>query len=128
LCCASISLPARAADHAPAAPGDNEPSYVRFDPIFVSVIEGNRVTRQVGTTLVLELAQGQAKADIEAKRKQLTDAFFQELYGFFQTRAGARGKIDERYLKKRLLATASKVVGPHAIKEVLIEQLFERGS
>jgi len=123
LCCTWLALPAQAAETEPDKAG---PPYVHLDTIFVSVIEGNRVTQQVGITLVLELNDAQSRPDVEAKKHQLTDAFFQELYGYFQTRAAAKEKVDEPFLKKRLLATAGKVVGPNAIKEVLIEQLIQR--
>jgi hypothetical protein len=127
-CCAFLALPSYAAEHeGAAAPAENGPAYIRFDPIFVSVIDGSRVNRQVGVTLIIEIKEGQSKADVEAQRKKLNDAFFRELYGFFQTQAGASGRIDQAYMKQRLLVAASKIVGPDIVKEVLVEQLFERG-
>lgn len=107
-----------------AAPGG--PAYVRFDPIFIPLIEGSEVRRQLGITLMLELVADQNRSDVEARRKQLTDAFFRDLYSFFQSRAGARGRVDQNYLKQRLFKVAERVVGPHQVKEVLIEQFFER--
>src|SRR5579871_5919673 len=128
VCFMSLSLEARAAETAKPGAAENGPPYVRFDPIFISVIDGNRVARQIGVTLVLELLDVKSKPDVEAMHKQLNDAFFRELYGFFQTKAGAAGKVDEVYLKRRLLATAGKIVGQGIVKEVLVEQLFERKS
>jgi hypothetical protein len=108
-----------------AVPG--APSYVRFPAIFVPIIEGDRVTRQIGVTLVLELAKGQEKPPIEEKRRQLNDAFVRDLYAFFQQRAGMRANdIDEMYLKERLLKVADNVIGDKAVREVLIEQFFEQ--
>jgi hypothetical protein len=128
VCGPTLSLSARAAESAKPGPAENGPPYIRFDPIFVSVIEGNRVARQIGVTLVIELIDAKSKPDVEALRKQLNDAFFRELYGFFQTKAGAAGQIDQVYLKRRLLATAGRIVGQGIVKEVLVEQLFERRS
>jgi hypothetical protein len=104
---------------------DGAPTYVRFDPIFVPVIVGDRVTRQVGVSLMLELAKGQAREDVEDKERQLNDAFVKNLYVYFQQRAGSPGDIDQAYLKGQLLKAAAAVVGPHVVKQVLIEQLFE---
>jgi len=125
------ALPARAAEEpakAGAASVPGAPLYVRFNPIFIPVINGDRVTQQVGITLMLQLKPGQSQADVEAKRQQLADAFFSDLYAFFQDRVALHGAVDEAYLKARLLKTASAIVGPNAIEEVLIEQLFARRS
>jgi hypothetical protein len=117
---------AHAADRS-ADPGmiDGAPAYVRFAPIFTPIIEGDQVTRQIGVTLMLQLDPGQEKDGIEAKHLQLNDAFVRDLYAFFQQRARVQ-TIDEAYLKGRLLQTASAVIGPNVVKEVLIEQLFEQ--
>ena len=103
------------------------PSYVRFPAIFVPIIEGDRVTRQIGVRLTLELASGQEKQPVEEKRLQLNDAFVRDLYSFFQQRAAVKASdIDELYLKDRLLKIADNVIGGEAVREVLIEQFFEQ--
>ena len=104
----------------------NAPSYVRLEPIFVPIIESDQVKRQVGVTLMLELDDGVSKGDVEAKRMPLYDAFFRDLYGYFQDRVGVGGHVDQPYLKARLLRTTNHVMGAKLVKEVLIEQLFER--
>lgn len=128
-CVVLFAVSAHAADLAEKsepATAAGAPSYVRLDPIFVPVIEGDQVTRQVGITLMLQLAEDQAKSDVESKRKPLYDALFRDLYGYFQDRAAANGRVDQTYLKARLLKTTTRIVGPKLVKEVLIEQLFER--
>jgi hypothetical protein len=109
-----------------AAAVADAPSYIRFEPIFVPIIEGDQVKLQVGVTLMLQLAEGVTKGDVEAKRMPLYDAFFRDLYGYFQDRVGVGGHVDQPYLKARLLKTTNRVVGANLVKEVLIEQLFER--
>jgi hypothetical protein len=123
-----FALPARAANRE-AVPEmiEGAPSYVRFSPIFIPIIQGDRVTRQVGLTLMLELVKGQEKPPIEEKRLQLNDAFMRDLYAFFQQRSGVKGAdIDEVYLKARLLKVADTVIGGKAVREVLIQQFFEQ--
>jgi hypothetical protein len=102
------------------------PAYVRLDPIFVPIIAGDEVTQQVGVTVMLQLVEGKDKSDVEAKRLLLYDALFRDLYSYFQDRVAASGRIDETYLKARLLKTSIAVVGPDLVNEVLIEQLFAR--
>jgi flagellar protein FliL len=119
----SAAEPAEKSAHAPIA---GAPVYVRLDSIFVPVIEGSQVTHQIGITLMLQLAENQDKSDVESKRKPLYDALFRDLYGYFQDRVVASGHVDQPYLKVRLLKTTARIVGPNLVKEVLIEQLFER--
>jgi hypothetical protein len=124
----SFALPAVAADRE-AVPEmvAGAPSYVRFPPIFIPIIQGDQVTRQIGVTLMLELVKGQEKEPIEEKRLQLNDAFVRDLYAFFQQRAGVKSNdIDEMYLKDRLLKVADNIVGDKVVREVLIEQFFEQ--
>jgi len=124
----SFALPAMAVNHeAGAELVAGAPSYVRFPAIFIPIIQGDRVTRQIGVTLVLELAKGHEKQPVEEKRLQLNDAFVRDLYAFFQQRSAVRANdIDELYLKDRLLKVADNVIGDEAVREVLIEQFFEQ--
>ena len=124
----SLAVPALAANHGPRPETvAGAPSYVRFPAIFIPIIQGDRVTRQIGVTLMLELAKGQEKEPIEEKRLQLNDAFVRDLYAFFQQRAAVKAyDIDEAYLKDRLLKVADAVLGAKAVREVLIEQFFEQ--
>jgi hypothetical protein len=128
-CVALFALSAYAADRTEsAAPATvaGAPSFVRLDPIFVPVIVGNQVARQVGVTLMLQLVAADAKGDVETKRKQLYDALFSDLYGYLQDRTASNNRIDQTYLKARLLKTTTRIVGPNLVTEVLIEQFFER--
>lgn len=122
----ALTATAKAADRE-AVPEliDGAPSYVRFPPIFTPIIQGDRVTRQVGITLMLQLKKGEEKEGVEDRRLQLNNAFLENLYAFFQQRVDMKGGIDEVYLKNRLLQVADNVIGKDAVQEVLIEQLFE---
>lgn len=123
--CLLLAHPGFAAEHA-AAPQSipGAPVYVPFPVIFVPIIEGDKVARQVGVTLTLELAKGAPKDGVESKRLQLNNAFVENLYSFFQQRSEMHDSIDQAYLKQRLLRAAAAVVGPKVVQEVLIEQLF----
>lgn len=96
-------------------------------PLFViPVIEGDEVTRSVSVGVVLELAEGQTATSIEPKRPVLVDAFYRELYGMFAQRSSADRIAEDRTIKERLARTADRVLGPGVVREVLIQQLFER--
>lgn len=124
LACLSFALPAAADRAAGTALVPGAPHYFRLEPIFIPVIQGDRVTRQVGLTLMLQLKKGEKEKPIESKRRQLESAFVEDLYAFFAQRADLHHDIDEAYLKHRLLEVADAVIGAKAVKEVLIEQLL----
>lgn len=100
--------------------------YVRFAQIVVPIIEGDKVTKQMGVTLTLQLFDAKSRGEVDAKRPLLTDAFVKYLYGYFQQRAGLKTPLSEAVLKDRLRQTAAAIVGPDVVKEVLIQQIFER--
>jgi len=100
--------------------------YVRFAQIVVPIIEGDRVTKQMALTLTLQLFDAKSRAVINEKRPLLTDAFVKFLYGYFQQRVGLKTPINQVFLKERLRQTAAGIVGPDLVKEVLIQQIYER--
>jgi flagellar basal body-associated protein FliL len=100
--------------------------FVNIRPITLPVIEGNRVTRQVGVLLTVELTQGHLKQEATEKEHELTDAFITDLYRMYGASAGASRVVDEKLLKTRLQATAERVLGPGVVQAVLIRQLVEQ--
>jgi hypothetical protein len=89
------------------------------------VYNGNRVTRQAGLVLDLELVQGKTEADVEPNRRRLYDAFITELYAIYETRGDADRVIDPTQIKQMLQGASDRVLGPGVIKQVLIQQAFE---
>jgi flagellar basal body-associated protein FliL len=107
-------------------PAPQGPVFVRMPPIVVPVIEGDKVTRQVGVNIVLELAEGHGEADVAPKRQLLQDAFIRDLYGIYQARAGTGRAVSEQVVKARFGRSAAAILGPGVVQDVLIQQLFEQ--
>jgi len=121
------ALPAGAADRT-AAPNTSipgVPAFFNIEPIVLPVIEGNRIPRQVGVLLTLELAEGHTAAEARDKERELTDAFITELYRIYEWRAGDDRVVNERLIKERLQAAADRVLGPGVVHAILIRQLLE---
>lgn len=122
-------LPAAAAEHQagpkdkPSTPG--APAFFNIEPIVLPVIEGNRVPRQVGILLTVEMGQGHSQSEARDKERQLTDAFITELYRIYGWRSGDDRVVSERLIKQRLLAAADKVLGKGVVDAILIRQLVE---
>lgn len=122
-------LPAAAAEHEkeeeePLVPG--VPIYFEIPAIVLPVVEGNSVTRQIGVALTVEMAEGHRRKEAAAKQRQLTDAFITELYRLYGWRSDADRVVDDRLLKRRLLAAADRVLGPGVAHAILIRQLVEQ--
>jgi flagellar basal body-associated protein FliL len=100
--------------------------FVNMRPITLPVIERNRVTRQVGVLLTIELAEGHLKQEATEKDHELTDAFITELYRLYGARAGADRVVDEKLVKARLQAAADRILGNGVVRAVLIRQLIEQ--
>lgn len=117
----AVDREAGARDLIPGAP-------VFFDirPITLPVIEGNRVTRQVGILLTIELNQGHIKQEASEKERELTDAFITELTRMYGSRAGANRVVNHALVKDRLQASADRILGQGAVRAVLIRQLVEQ--
>jgi hypothetical protein len=101
------------------------PVFVKLPPIVLPVYNGNRVTRQAGLVLALELVQGKTEADVEPNRRRLYDAFITALYAIYETRGDADRIIDPTQIKQTLQGASDRVLGPGVIKQVLIQQAFE---
>jgi hypothetical protein len=109
----------------PPVPG--VPDFVDLDPIVLPVIDGNRVTRQIGIMLTLELADGLSEKSIdEEKRLRLIDAFVRELHLIYSARSTAERIVDETVIKQRLLRTAEGVVGKGVVHAILVRRLVEQ--
>jgi hypothetical protein len=109
----------------PPVPG--VPDFVDLEPIVLPVIEQNRVTRQIGLMLTLELVDGQpAQAIDEEKRLRLMDAFVRELHLIYSARSTAERVVDEDIIKRRLLRIADGVLGKGVVHAILVRRLVEQ--
>jgi hypothetical protein len=102
------------------------PVFVKLPPIVLPVFSGNRVARQAGLVLALELEPGKTEAELEPNRRKLYDAFIADLYDLYDQLGAANRVIEPTVIKQRLFATSERILGPGFVHEVLIEQAFER--
>lgn len=110
---------AAAADRsAVVMPVPGKPFFVQLSPIFVPVIDKDRISRQVSIAVAVEIADGGQAPDVEKKRPELDDAFLRDVYVFVQQRSGIGTPAAEEALKQRLRQTAARVLEPVAVKAV----------
>jgi hypothetical protein len=131
----SVLLPsgsALAAEQAAKKPAKEEggikgPTFVRMAPIVLPIFnKENKVTRQAGLVLALELEPGKTEADLEPNQRKLRDAFITDLYTLYDQAGNAEHVIDVALIKQRLQETSDRVLGAGFVHSVLIQQAFER--
>jgi hypothetical protein len=121
-----------AAEHGEKKPAKGEgaiegPAFVKMAPIVLPIFnKENKVTRQAGLVLALELEPGKTAGDLEPNERKLRDAFITDLYTLFEQTANAEHVIDVVLVKERLQQTSDRVLGPGVVHAVLIQQAFER--
>lgn len=116
--------PAKGEKGEPAVEG---PAFVKLAPIVLPIFNSeNKVTRQAGLVLALELEPGKTAADLEPSERQLRDAFITDLYALYEQTATAEHVIDVALIKQRLQDTSDRILGPGIVHAVLIQQAFER--
>lgn len=124
-----------AAEHGEKKPAKGEngeaaiegPAFIKMAPIVLPIFnKDNKVTRQAGLVLALELEPGKTAGDLEPNERKLRDAFITDLYALFEQNAGADHVMDVALIKQRLQDTSDRVLGPGFVHAVLIQQAFER--
>jgi hypothetical protein len=102
------------------------PTYVNLPAIVLPVFEGRDVTRQASIILTLELEKGRLEGPVKEQERRLLDAFLGDLYQLYDRRASADRVIDPAAIKPTLQESANRILGPGIVREVLIQQAFER--
>jgi hypothetical protein len=102
------------------------PVFFDIRPLTLPVIEGNRIRRQIGILLTIELNEGHLKREAQERERELTSAFITELSRMYDWRAEADRVADERLIKTRLHAAADRILGSGVVRDVLIRQLVEQ--
>jgi hypothetical protein len=124
----SVAAAAEHGEGKPKGEGAIEgPTFIKLPPIVLPVFNSeNKVARQVGLVLALELEPGKTAADIEPNRRKLHDAFITDLYTLYDQVGSADRVIEPAMIKERLQETSDRILGPGVVHAVLIQQAFER--
>ena len=101
------------------------PEFVELDPLVLPLIQEGQVTHHITLTVVVEIASGSKEQVLLAKR-QLTDAFFSELYGLLARRFVRRQADVLPLLRRRLLVVSERLLGPGVVTGVLISEPSRR--
>lgn len=101
------------------------PTFVDAGLVGVPVIKGNKVVKSVVLQLQLDVEPG-AKSRIEANLPRLQHGFLADLMAFMPAHLKDRSQVDIAAVKRRLAWVCERVIGPGAVREVLIMGIQER--
>jgi hypothetical protein len=102
--------------------------YLEMMPLVLPVITNAGVTQQVSLLVSLELPYGK-RDEIKYLEPRIADAYIQDLYGALSSGFAmtATDVLDVQALKERLTMVTAKVLGPEAVRQVLLQVVQQRG-
>ena len=122
----SFSLNAQASSDKKAEGDEPSIHFIELSPLILPVINSRGVTQMISLVVAVEV-DSQEKADKVTKfSPRLTDAYLSELYGTFSHKAPEGGIIPIGYVKERLNAMSSKILGEAYVSDVLVQVLQSR--
>lgn len=114
----------------PLDPNAPKPEFEYFEmtPLVLPVITNAGITQQVSLLVSLELPFGKTD-EIKYLEPRLADAYIQDLYGALSSGFAmtATDVLDVQELKERLTMVTAKVLGPEAVRQVLLQVVQQRG-
>lgn len=102
------------------------PYYMRLERIVVPKIRDNAVEMLMTYILVVEFADPEARDRAKPIMPKLMDAYIRDLH-ILTSRSGApEDGVDIALAKRYLMASAARILGADAVKDVLIERTVAR--
>lgn len=110
----------------PALPGVDKPISVRMDPLVVSLQRNGVVEKHVGFVVVLEVGSIAAQTRVQDLTAKLTDAFVVDINALASLPNAVDNGIDAEALRRRLMASATRVLGPDVVRNIVFLRQFTR--
>ena len=103
-----------------------DPIYLEMETLSVHVIRGGGVQKYIVLEITLELRDLEAKSRAEKKMPKLRDVFIGALNDYFGNLPALKGTVKVTNIKRRLLQHSEKALGKGAVKDVLVQSVFEQ--
>jgi flagellar basal body-associated protein FliL len=126
------SLTATSADareKRPPPPNRNKLSATRYytlAPFTLPLFDGEEVVEQMTIVIALEMADDDARPDVERIVPKIRDAMYRELFRMVSFRRKGQPLPDVDMFKARLSRAIRVVAGEKLVKSMLVQQAFER--
>ncbi len=103
-----------------------QPIFVDLDPVTVPVIRDGRVIQHMTFVVVLQVETEEERGLVTKSMRRLTDAYIKELHVLLARRFVWDDGDIVPLVRKRLMAASEQVMGPEAVKEVLVKGIQSR--
>lgn len=123
-----VALGAMPAFAAQAEKDSAEIQYLDMDPLVLPVVDARGISQSIHISISLELADGTDKETLKRYQPRLADAYLNEMYGTLGEGFGLTptGVLDIPYLKERLTAITTEVLGDGLVTNVLIQAVHQQ--
>lgn len=101
-------------------------TYVRFEPIIVTLFDSNRVTGLMSVTVALQVPTPEDKDAIEARRVKFIDAFNTELSRLGRLYVRTDRPLDMKKLASTLEETANRLYGKAPVRALILDASVRR--
>ena len=102
------------------------PVFLKMDTLSVGVIRDGSIKEYVVLDITLEMRDEAAKSLAENKMPKLRDVYIAGLSEYFANLPSLKEGAKVPQIKRRLLSQSEKALGPGAVKDVLVQGIFER--
>ncbi len=116
--------PGPVAEEEAAAAAD--PEFLKMETLSVHVIRGGGVRNYIIIDITLELRDADATMLAEQKMPKLRDVFIGAMNEYFTNLPSLKEGLDVKRIKQRLAESSAKALGKGAVRDILIQGLFER--
>ncbi len=103
-----------------------DPIFLELETLSVHVIRGGGVQKYIVLDITLEMRDADARALAEMKMPKLRDVFIGALNEYFTNLPSLKNGLNVSHIKRRLLRHSEKALGKEAVKDVLVQSVFER--
>ena len=103
-----------------------DPIFLEMETLSVHVIRGGGVQKYIVLDITLELRDAATKVLAEKKMPKLRDVFISALNDYFTNLVSLKTGVKVSHIKRRLINHSEKALGKGAVKDVLVQSVFER--
>ena len=98
--------------------------FFELDPMNIPVIRGARIRAQITFSLILELFEDTERTDVLEAMPRLRNAYFLDLKKYVDRHRKIMRSVNLPKFKKILLKSTARILGPEAVRGVLVQSVF----
>ena len=102
------------------------PHFAQIPAMQIPVIQNGKVVQILILSVSLEVEKGSDITTVEAYAPLLKDGYFSSLYGALHIKGRGGDLVDIDLVRGKLKETNEKILPPHLVKNILIQQLQQR--